>query len=200
MSQHSSWTQAGSWTVALHVRRVQASCDASTSFNSAVHSVETHVATFVAERSIVHPADISFVQQAVYGVTRYSSMLSAFKAAFYHHCGGRALRNHAPLYSLLTYLAVIRLEDLGAQGFGQLLTAIDAQQAAVWASFVMSEEHLKAELREEWAQIYDKAFVDQRIGVLVCQDAQNLVKRNGMEAVQRRPRMPAKYNSLRLSV
>ena len=149
---------------------LQACCEAATSFNSAVHSVDTHVASFAAQHSITHPEDITFVEQAVYGVTRYSSMLASFKAAFYHHCGGSALRKDASLYCLLTYLAVIRIEDLGAQHLGQLLSALDAHQAAVWAGYAMSEEHLKAELREEWAKTYDKAFIDQRIGapLLLC--------------------------------
>jgi hypothetical protein len=146
--------------------RMQVAEDLLATFKPAQCTLDAHLDAALAARPISH-SDAAFVRQLVYGTTRYSALLATFKAAFYHHRGGSALRKDAPLYGLLTYLAVIRIDELGAAAFGELLvTALDAQKVAVWLGFAFDKAHLRGELREEWAKVYDKAWVDGRIGAL----------------------------------
>ena len=67
-------------------------------------------------------------------------------------------------YCLFTYLAVMRLEELGNGQFQDFVLAQDPHKMLVWMEFLFSEKYLNEFLREEWLKIYDKQFVDDRIG------------------------------------
>ena len=144
--------------------RVQAALRIAASYNAARGTIDSHLDDALSQAPNPCATDAAFIRQAVYGTVRYAPLLASFKAAFYHHCGGTALRADAPLYALLTYLAVLRIEDLGTEQFERVLRAHDAQKMHVWANFLFDEAHLRHELREEWQKVYDKAYIDSRIG------------------------------------
>ena len=148
---------------------MQRTADILAAFKPAQQTIDSHLDTTLAAPPLATPPDATFLRQLVYGTLRYAPLLAAFKAAFFHHCGGSALRKDAQLYSMLTYLAVLRIEELGIAQLEAILRACDAQKAAVWAGFVFDEAHLRGELREEWSKVYDKAWVDARIGAPLLQ-------------------------------
>ena len=134
------------------------------SYSPAQATVDAHLDSCLPPLRLQSAADATFLRQTVYGVTRYAGLLSAFRAAFYHHRGGSALRKDAGLYNVLVYLAVVRFEELGPRQFERIVRALDPQKAAVLLGFLFDERHLRGELRDEWLKIYDKAFVEERIG------------------------------------
>ena len=138
------------------------------SFQPARLTLDAHLDEALAALPVDSQDDDASLRQLVYGATRYSALLDTFKAAFYHHCSGSVLRQDATLYALLTYLAIMRLEDLGIEQFAAVLKDCQAHKVAVWASFLLDAAHLRGELREEWCKVYDKSWVDARIGVPPC--------------------------------
>lgn len=134
------------------------------SYNAAQATVDAHLDAALPPLSLSSEADATFLRQAVYGVTRYAGLLKAFRAAFYHHRGGSALRKDAGMYNVLVYLAVVRFEELGPRQFERIARALDPQKVAVLLGFLFDEAHLRGELRDEWLNIYDRAFVEERIG------------------------------------
>jgi hypothetical protein len=70
------------------------------------------------------------------------------------------------MYSIITYLTIMRFPELGMEQFVSIVRSQEPQKMAVWLCFLFSEEHLKGELRDQWLKIFDKAFVDEKIGVL----------------------------------
>lgn len=143
---------------------MQRAADILAAFQPAQQTIDSHLDAVLAEAPVPTPPDATFLRQLVYGTLRYAPLLTAFKSAFYHHCGASALRKDAPLYAMLTYLALLRIEELGVEQMETTLRACDAQKAAVWAGFLFDEVHLRGELREEWSKVYDKSWVDTRIG------------------------------------
>lgn len=69
-------------------------------------------------------------------------------------------------YALYTYLAVMRLTELGNEQFQLLVSVKTTQTMLVWLDFLFSKEHLEDCLRQEWLKLYDKQFVDDLIGLL----------------------------------
>jgi hypothetical protein len=137
-----------------------------TTYNPASISLDPHMGAVLPEHHLDEDEDIEFVKQAVFGVERYAELINSFLRAFYAHCSGNALRSDRARYALLTYLAVMRMEDLGLHQFSAIIRANDAQKMLVWTEFLFDKRHLKTCLRAEWLQIFDKAFVDGRIGAL----------------------------------
>jgi hypothetical protein len=138
------------------------------SYNAAQVTLDTHLDSAIPKHGIMHEADSTFLRQATYGIIRYSSFLQAFQTAFYHHCAALATRADAHMYNIVTYLTILRFPELGMEQFVSIVRSQEAPKMAVWLRFLFSKEHLKGELRDEWLKIFDKAFVDEKIGAPAC--------------------------------
>ena len=55
--------------------------------------LDSHLDAAVVAHGATHEPDELFLRQLVYGTVRYAELVRAFAAAFYHHCGGSALRS-----------------------------------------------------------------------------------------------------------
>jgi hypothetical protein len=136
-----------------------------TTYDAGSLTLDSHLDTALAlpDHALSAHQDETFVREAVYGVNRYAQLISAFLRAFYHHCSGTALLCDRPRYSMLTYLAIVRMEDIGLDQFSAIVRANDAQKMLVWMEFLFNKRHLQTCLRADWLKIYDKQWVDERI-------------------------------------
>ena len=67
--------------------------------------------------------------QVVYGMVRYKKMLKVLLTALYFKHGSEVSRDDYGMYMVYAYLAVIRLDDLGASVFTKFILA------QVWGLF-----------------------------------------------------------------
>jgi hypothetical protein len=135
-----------------------------TSFDAGRFTLDSHLDTALSSRSVRNSADEVFLRQVVCGVTRFEALVKATTAALYHYRSGNASRNDRHIYAIFTYLVVIRLDDLGVQQLKTLVCSQPAQKMLVWMEFIFDQDILRNVLREDWLKIYDKSFVDGRIG------------------------------------
>ena len=70
---------------------------------------------------------------------------------------------HSALYLVLSYLALLRLQELGFPSFKALLLSQEHFKMSVLLKFLFSEENLAKWLRPEWLKLYDPAFVDEEL-------------------------------------
>lgn len=91
---------------------LEASEEVYTSFNPARLTIDAHSDAYISQHRINNKDDDTFIRQVLYGTVRYRKLILAFTNAFYHDCSGTALRGDIHLYSIFTYLAVLRLQEL----------------------------------------------------------------------------------------
>jgi hypothetical protein len=175
---------------------VQLTEEIHSSFNPDSVTLDTHLDSCLQEHKVKTISDETFIRQVVYGVSRYSTMLTAVMKALFHYCGGVVLRKDRPTYRcekqmglrqsgwlsavmltdtcpnlhactaslqivcrLFSYLAIIRLDELGADNFNMLVSSQPAQKMLPFLEFLFDEKHVTDDLTEEWLKIYDREFV-----------------------------------------
>merc|ERR1719446_582805 len=119
-------------------------------FNPARTTVDAHTADYVAQRRVGQPDDQRFLQQVMYGCTRYKKLLRVFISSLYFKHSGETQRTDQTLYSVLGYLALVRLTELGFGDFRQLLLSQEHLKMSIFLRFLFDEENLKSWLRPEW--------------------------------------------------
>lgn len=135
-------------------------------FDPARMTVDAHAAEALRELPDASASDRQFLQQVFYGTFRYRELLRPALARFLEVCAGRgASRRDYTAALVLAYLAVFRLNELGAARFGALVTASAMAAAGAHAllSFLFDEDELTGELRSCWTRVLDPEFVDAEI-------------------------------------
>ena len=132
-------------------------------FNPIVITVDSHAAEFIKLKKVVDADDKMFLEQVLYGVVRYKKMLKVFLSSLYFKHGGETQRADYTLYLVLSYLALLRLQELGFSSFKALLLGQEHFKMSVLLKFLFSEENLTQWLRPEWLKLYDPAWVDEQL-------------------------------------
>jgi hypothetical protein len=91
-----------------------------TTFNPGRVTVDAHADERLLKWKVRNEEDAVFLRQVFYGCMRYKRLIGILISAFMHHNAGTVLRGDADMYVVYTYLALMRLEELG---FGQFRCA-----------------------------------------------------------------------------
>eukprot|EP00965_Chrysotila_dentata_P103868 3430084-Pleurochrysis_carterae.AAC.1 len=126
-------------------------------------TVDAHVADFVAQLRNADDTDARFLGQVMYGVTRYKKLLKVFISSLYFKHAGETQRSDQTLYTILGYLVLLRLEEMGFTAFKQLALSQENIKMVVFLKFAFSKENLTEWLRPEWIKLYDPNFIDTQI-------------------------------------
>lgn len=146
---------------------VQVAEELCTTFNEAQTTLDAHMDESLCKLKIEDMSDATFLRQAVYGTDRYNALIKSTLSALYHFCGGQVLRKDRTTYALFTYLAVIRLLDLGVSNFAMLVSSQPAQKMLPFLQFLFDPKYIEEDLGEEWLKIYDREFVNECKGACV---------------------------------
>ena len=111
--------------------------------------------------------------QVFYGCTRYKKLLKIFISSLYFKHAGETQRADQTLYTVLAYLALLRLSELGFADFRALVLSQEHFKMTVFLRFLFDEENLRTWLRPEWTKHYEPSFVEEqlidRIGTFIPQ-------------------------------
>lgn len=133
--------------------------DIHTTFTPNRVTLDTHLESCLQEHKVKAVSDEVFIRQVVYGVIRYSTMLTAVMKALFHYCGGVVLRKDRPTFRVFSYLAIMRLDELGADNFAMLVSSQPAQKMLPFLEFIFDAKYVNDDLTEEWLKVYDREFV-----------------------------------------
>ena len=89
-------------------------------FNPIVTTVDSHAAEYIKLKRVGDADDKLFLEQVLYGCVRYKKMLKVFLSSLYFKHGGETQRADYTLYLVLSYLALLRLQELGFSSFKAL--------------------------------------------------------------------------------
>jgi len=133
------------------------------SYNPSKTTVDAHCADFAATKRITDADDKRFLEQVMYGCTRYKKLLKVFISSLYFKHAGETQRADMTMYTIFGYLALLRLTELGFSDFRQLVLSQESFKMSVFLKFTFKEENLKDWLRPEWIKIYEPTFVDEQL-------------------------------------
>lgn len=130
------------------------------SFNPDKMTVDAHAEE---ELRSYDAADRLFLQQVFYGSFRYRELLRSLLTHFLNANASRVSRNDYTKFMIVGYLAMFRLEEVGAGSFASLVAALDPTSMHVFLSYLFDRANLLGPIKGEWVRILDEAFVETEI-------------------------------------
>ncbi|EFJ04607.1 hypothetical protein SELMODRAFT_432253 [Selaginella moellendorffii] len=142
-------------------------------------SCDDYVASVCSGLNVVHPYDVVFVEQVLYGCCRYTKLLSILMSKLFKCKAAFTRAADRFLYTVLGYLILIRLEEITFPNLCLLILSQHAQKVLPFVEFIFNTSYLRNHCKAEWLKIYDVEFVDDlisRIGMWTS-EAANLERR-----------------------
>ncbi|XP_062378775.1 cilia- and flagella-associated protein 99 [Sardina pilchardus] len=104
--------------------------------------------------------DRSFLLDLVSGCIEQKKVLDVVVGTFYDHHGKLVLKADHNRFSVICYIAVFLLEDIGLKRFSKIIKSQDTSKMHKFLSFLFSVHNLSTWIQGEWSQIYDDAYVE----------------------------------------
>ncbi|KAL5470882.1 hypothetical protein EMCRGX_G028929 [Ephydatia muelleri] len=149
--------------MAHHRRLVLLCVKALSTFNAQLDGVDTHLKSFLAlpECNLTDEADVTFVSEVLAGCVQFHQLIKAIVGGYYLGDGKTCLRADSNLYSVVAYLLLFRLEELG---MGHLKKLIGTQHIGKMHKFLkFFLDNLKGWIRDEACKLYDRHFLETSI-------------------------------------
>jgi hypothetical protein len=83
-------------------------------------------------------------------------------------------RNDNVLYQIFGYLTFFRLEELALEDYRRLVLSQDPVKMNTFLQFLFNAEALREHVREEWMNIYDYTYIDEKIIGMVEKNLPNV--------------------------
>ena len=147
-----------------HHRRLMLLCvKALSTFDAQLNGVDTHLKSFLAlpECNLTDEADVTFVSEVLAGCVQFHQLIKTIVGGYYLGDGKTCLRADSNLYSVVAYLLLFRLEELG---MGHLKKLIGTQHIGKMHKFLkFFLNNLKGWIKDEACKIYDRHFLETSI-------------------------------------
>jgi hypothetical protein len=120
--------------------RVKSSCYDGQILSDIIDSLTYSIAVCEIQRkSDRNSDDESFIQQVVYGWFRQKAGLNAFITNFYADNAAAVSRADNMLYTVMAYLAVFRLDDMGFSKFKDIVMSQDSTKMTCMIQYLFNE-------------------------------------------------------------
>lgn len=144
------------------------SSDAFATYNPSLCSVEEHVNNFIASLEQGHgyptsEVDKTFLREVFSGCVQYSAAVAVILDGFYNKEGKNALRSGSPMYHVLCYLVIFRLNELEVAQLRKFVKVMDATAAYKFLNFFLDKKNLITWVKDGWCSIYDASFVQSTL-------------------------------------
>ena len=135
------------------------------SFNPVTHSIDTHLIDKLGTDVTTSGAKAVDVLKAqiVTGVLREKPVLDGFIRNFYSDNAACVLRSDMTMYTILAYLCIFRLRELGFSKFKDLASSEDPTKIATFVGYLFNKSVLSNQLRADWMRVVDLSFVERDI-------------------------------------
>jgi hypothetical protein len=130
-------------------------------FNPVYNTIDSHADNYLA--TLKDPYEKVFVKQIFYGCIRYQDFLKVFVKTFIEKHPIGSNRNDMVLYMIFGYLSFFRLEELAIEDYRKLVLSQDSVKMHTYLQFVFDAEALREHVREQWMELYDFGYIDDKI-------------------------------------
>ncbi|XP_028391310.1 cilia- and flagella-associated protein 99-like [Dendronephthya gigantea] len=129
-------------------------------YNSSTHGVEEHVENWLKKNTVTDENTRVFVIEVFSGCVRHESITKVVVDAYYVKDGKNCLRTDKNLYTVLCYLVLFRLEELGVGYLRKLVATQDVNKMFRFFKFFLDEKNIKTWMADEWCKLYDHSYVE----------------------------------------
>jgi len=133
------------------------------SFNPRIHGVLEHLHSCLATRQGLEESDESFITEVFSGCVQYTNIMKVVVDAFYADAGKTSLRVDRNVYTVLVYLALYRLDELGIAHFRKFVVSQETTKIHRFLSFLFNEENITTWMKDEWCQHYEHSYVQTNL-------------------------------------
>ncbi|XP_022343302.2 cilia- and flagella-associated protein 99-like isoform X1 [Crassostrea virginica] len=130
------------------------------SYNSDIQSVEEHVNKYLKNNQIYDDSDQTFIVEVFSECVRYANLMQVVLDGFYAKDGKKTLRSEQNLYTVVCYLALFRLDELGMAHFRKFVASQDINRMYRFLNFFLDEKNLMTWIRDGWEKYYEHVFVE----------------------------------------
>uniref|UniRef100_K1Q724 Cilia- and flagella-associated protein 99 n=1 Tax=Magallana gigas TaxID=29159 RepID=K1Q724_MAGGI len=130
------------------------------SYNSDTQSVEEHVNKYLKNNQIYDDSDQTFIVEVFSECVRYSNLMQVVLDGFYAKDGKKTLRSEQNLYTVVCYLALFRLDELGMAHFRKFVSSQDINRMYRFLNFFLDEKNLLTWIQDGWEKYYEHVFVE----------------------------------------
>ena len=95
---------------------------------------------------------------------------------FFKLHSGQTNRQDATRYTIFAYLTLFRLDELQVEDFKRIVMSQDPVKLHVFLQFIFDADKLRAHVREEWIQLYDYSYIDDKIIAAVERNLPNVAE------------------------
>ncbi|XP_064382456.1 cilia- and flagella-associated protein 99-like isoform X1 [Halichondria panicea] len=134
-------------------------------FDPQLTGVDNHLDVFLTSpgNTLSEEADQAFVGEVFSGCARYQALIKVVTDGYYAKEGKSCLRADYNLYSVIVYLVMFRLEELGMGHLKKLLNTQHTGKMHKLLQFFFNDTNLKGWIKQEWCKVYDGSFVETNI-------------------------------------
>lgn len=146
-----------------HKRLLKCCVEILDSFNPRIHGVLEHLNTCLATKTDLGESDESFLTEVFSGCVQYTNILKVVVDAFYADIGKTSLHVDKNVYTVLVYLALYRLDELGIAHFRKFVMSHEANKMHKFLSFVFNESNITTWMKDEWCKHYEHSYVQTHL-------------------------------------
>ncbi|XP_071493877.1 cilia- and flagella-associated protein 99-like [Diadema antillarum] len=128
------------------------------SFDPTAFGVDQHVNRYLTAHELGENEQ-SFITEVFAGCVRHGRIMEVVVKAFYVRDGRNCLRADKNLYTVLCYLALYRLDELGMANFRKFIRSQDVNKMHKFLAFSFNETYLTTWMKDEWTKIYESSYV-----------------------------------------
>ncbi|XP_046850460.1 cilia- and flagella-associated protein 99-like isoform X1 [Xenia sp. Carnegie-2017] len=133
------------------------------SYNGMTHGVEEHLERCLVKNKVNNEETKVFISEVFSGCVRYQSVIKVVIDAYYARDGKNCLRSDKSLYSVLCYLVLFRLDELGVGYLWKLVGCQDASKMHNFFKFFLNKGNINTWMADEWCRHYDHSFVEKSL-------------------------------------
>jgi hypothetical protein len=111
----------------------------------------------------VSEVEQKFIKQVFYGCVRYKQFLRIFVTGFLYKNPATAQRSDQTLYTVLAYLLIFRLRELGKHELKNFVTTASPPAMLAFLQFATSKKDLEDWVKMEWCKLYDIEYIENDI-------------------------------------
>ncbi|KAJ7370390.1 Cilia- and flagella-associated protein 99 [Desmophyllum pertusum] len=132
-----------------HKRLLSCCVEILDSFNPRIHGVLEHLNTCLATKLDLEESDESFITEVFSGCVQYTNILKVVVDAFFADIGKTSLRVDRNVYTVVVYLALYRLDELGIAHYRKFVVSHEANKMYKFLSFLFNEDNITTWMKHE---------------------------------------------------
>ncbi|XP_046574848.1 cilia- and flagella-associated protein 99-like [Haliotis rubra] len=132
-------------------------------YDKEMTSLEEQINAYLKQHQVTEEGDRTFIMEVFSGCVRYSIVMKIVTEGFYAKDGKSTLRSDQSLYSVICYLILFRMDELGLPHLRKFVQSQNASKMYKFLNFFLDERNLLTWVKDQWGKFYEQSFVETNL-------------------------------------